>query len=151
MVNKTKSTNVEPHDLWLAGLGVVALTRKQVAKAYDVLVKEGSQFRKDANKRIDMLTTQARDSFDEVKGKVEATVEPALIRANEAYGVVKHEVEARLAPVVDLFDADKNVTQKTKPAVRKSPATKKASAPKKKAAAKTVKKAAPRAGTKKAA
>lgn len=163
MVNKTKNPNVEPHDLWLAGLGVVSLTRKQAIKAYDVLVKEGAQFRADAGKRIDTLATQARASFDEVKSKVEARVEPVLTRANEAYDAVKHEVEVRLAPVVDIFDHDKNVAAKAaKPVARKRPAAKKAPATKKpvsakkttatsKTAAKAVKKPAPQRATKKAA
>ena len=156
MVNKTKNQNVEPHDLWLASLGVVSLTRKQAVKAYAVLVKEGAQFRTDANKRIDTLTNQARSSFGEVKAKVEAKVEPVLTRANDAYGSVKHEVEVRLAPVVDLFGADKKAVKKTKPAARTRPATKKVSVTKTKAktkttAAKTAKKAAPRSSAKKAA
>ena len=152
MVNKTKNQNVEPHDLWLASLGVVSLTRKQAIKAYALLVKEGAQFRTDANKRIDTLTNQARSSFGEAKAQVEAKMEPVLARANDAYGTVKHEVEVRLAPVVDLFGTDKKAVKKTKPVARKRPAAKKASVTKKKTTAtKTAKKATPRSSAKKVA
>ncbi len=138
MVKQVKNPGVDPRDLWLAGLGVVSLTRKQAAKVYGTLVEEGTQFRDVANKRIEALNKQARANLDGVKAKVEAKVDPLLARATDAYGSIKGELEARLSPVVASFSK-----KKAKPAVRKPAAAKKAV---KKVAAKaprrTVKKAA---------
>lgn len=138
MASKMKNPTLNPHDLWLASLGAVSLTRKRAVKAYELLVKEGAQFRTDANQRIEALGERARGSVDGVKAKVD----PLLARANEAYGTVRNEVGTRLAPVAELF-GKKPV--KAKPAARKRPAAKKAvrkAATGKPAARRSVKKAA---------
>ncbi len=119
MSKTTKISTQVPHDLWLASLGAVSLTRKQAVKAYDVLIKEGTQFRAVTNKRIDGLSNQARNQFDAVKAKVE----PVRVRANEMYGNVRHQVETRLAAVTSMF-GDKPVAKKAK-TVRKSTSAKK--------------------------
>ena len=141
MVKQVKNPGVDPRDLWLAGLGVVSLTRKQAAKVYGTLVEEGTQFRDAANKRIETLNKQARANLKDVKSKVEAKVDPLLARANDVYGSVKGELETRLSPVVATLSK-----KKAKPA-RKTAARKPAVARKavKKVATKTsrtVKKAA---------
>lgn len=129
MVKQSKNPGIDPRDLWLAGLGVVSLTRKQALKTYGTLVEEGGQFRDATSKRIDALATQARDGLNGVKGKVEATVDPLIARASSTYGSVKGELEARLSPLVAGFTG--KASSKRKPAARKPAA--------KKAAAKTVK------------
>ncbi len=141
MVKQVKNPGVDPRDLWLAGLGVVSLTRKQAAKVYGTLVEEGTQFRDAANKRIETLNKQARANLKDVKSKVEAKVDPLLARASDVYGSVKGELETRLSPVVATLSK-----KKAKPA-RKTAARKPAVARKavKKLATKTsrtVKKAA---------
>lgn len=141
MVKQVKNPGVDPRDLWLAGLGVVSLTRKQAAKVYGTLVEEGTQFRDAANKRIETLNKQARANLKDVKSKVEAKVDPLLARASDVYGSVKGELETRLSPVVATLSK-----KKAKPA-RKTAARKPAVARKavKKVATKTsrtVKKAA---------
>ena len=141
MVKQVKNPGIDPRDLWLAGLGVVSLTRKQAAKVYGTLVEEGTQFRDAANKRIETLNKQARANLKDVKSKVEAKVDPLLARANDVYGSVKGELETRLSPVVATLSK-----KKAKPA-RKTAARKPAVARKavKKVATKTsrtVKKAA---------
>ncbi len=135
MVKQAKNPGVDPRDLWLAGLGVVSLTRKQAARVYGTLVEEGTQFRDATSKRIDALNVQARKNLVEAKARVEAKVDPLVARATGAYGAVKSEVEARLSPVVDAF---------TK-APLKAGTTRKAAARKAAAAKKTVKKAAGKA------
>ena len=138
MGNKKKNSSLDPRDLWLAGLGVVSLTRKQAAKVYGTLVEEGTQFRKDASKRIESLTTQARNGLAEIKAKVD----PMLARADDAYDTVRQEVETRLAPVVNVFAKDKGKT-KPKAAARKRPVAKKtAKQPVRKTAARTASKKA---------
>ena len=141
MVKQVKHPGIDPRDLWLAGLGVVSLTRKQAAKVYGTLVEEGTQFRDAANKRIETLNKQARANLKDVKSKVEAKVDPLLARASDVYGSVKGELETRLSPVVATLSK-----KKAKPA-RKTAARKPAVARKavKKVATKTsrtVKKAA---------
>ncbi len=141
MVKQVKNPGIDPRDLWLAGLGVVSLTRKQAAKVYGTLVEEGTQFRDAANKRIETLNKQARANLKDVKSKVEAKVDPLLARASDVYGSVKGELETRLSPVVATLSK-----KKAKPA-RKTAARKPAVARKavKKVATKTsrtVKKAA---------
>ena len=141
MVKQVKNPGVDPRDLWLAGLGVVSLTRKQAAKVYGTLVEEGTQFRDAANKRIETLNKQARANLKDVMSKVEAKVDPLLARASDVYGSVKGELETRLSPVVATLSK-----KKAKPA-RKTAARKPAVARKavKKLATKTsrtVKKAA---------
>ena len=154
MVKQAKNPGADPRDLWLAGLGVVSLTRKQAAKTYGTLVQEGTQFRDAAAKRIDALDKQARANLGEVKARVEASVDPLLARATKAYGAVKSEFEARLSPVVAAISKK---PAKARP-VRKAAAANKASAskaaasksvPAKKAAKKTS--AATRGTVKKAA
>lgn len=132
MVKQTKNPGFDPRDLWLAGLGVVSLTRKQATRAYGALVQEGGQFRDAAAKRIDALNKQARANLGEVKAKVEAGIDPLLSRATEAYGVVKGEIQARLSPVVSR--ASKTAKPARKAATRKVAA-----------ASKTVKKTATKA------
>ncbi len=132
MVKQTKKTNVDTRDLWLAGLGVVSLARKQTLRVYGTLVEEGTQFRDATNQRFEALTSQARNSFGEVRAKVEARVDPFIVRASDAYETVRNEVETRFAPVVARFGTGKAA----KPAARKRPAAKKATTkPAKKAAA----------------
>ena len=82
MVKQSKNQGIDPRDLWLAGLGVVSLTRKQALKTYGALVEEGGQFRDAASTRIDALASRACRP-ERVKGKVEATVDP-LVRASAA-------------------------------------------------------------------
>lgn len=133
MVKQVKNPGIDPRDFWLAGLGVVSLTRKQAAKVYGTLVEEGTQFRDATNKRIQALNKQARKNLDEVKAKVEATVNPLVARAADAYDSVKGGLEARLSPVVSTFSKKAKPVRKT--AVRKVATVKKSTA-------KTVKKAA---------
>lgn len=128
MVKQVKNPSVDPRDLWLAGLGVVSLTRKQATKVYSTLVEEGTQFRDAASKRIQTLNKQARKNLTEVKAKVEARVDPLVTRATDTYGSVKNEIQARLSPVVATFSK-----KQTKPARKVA------------AAKKTVKKAATKA------
>ena len=124
MVKQAKNLGADPRDLWLAGLGMVSLTRKQAAKTYGTLVQEGTQFRDAAAKRIDALDKQARANLGEVKARVEASVDPLLARATKAYGAVKSELEARLSPVVAAISKK---PAKAKP-VRKAAAGKAAAA-----------------------
>ena len=141
MVKQVKNPGIDPRDLWLAGLGVVSLTRKQAAKVYGTLVEEGTQFRDAANKRIDALNKQARENLKDVKSKVEAKVDPLLARANEVYGSVKGELETRLSPVVATLSKKKakpaRKTAARKPAVARKAAKKVATK-----TSRTVKKAA---------
>ncbi|MFA7487470.1 MAG: phasin family protein [Lysobacteraceae bacterium] len=120
MVKQSKNPGIDPRDLWLAGLGVVSLTRKQALKTYGTLVEEGGQFRDATSKRIDALATQARDGLNGVKGKVEATVDPLIARASSTYGSVKGELEARLSPLVAGFTSA--ASSKRKPAAKKATA-----------------------------
>lgn len=140
MVKQAKNPGVDPRDLWLAGLGVVSLTRKQAVKVYGTLVEEGTQFRDAANKRIEALNKQARANLSDVKAKVEATVDPLLTRANDVYGTVKGELESRLSPVVASFS--KKAKPARKAAARKVTAAKKAVKKTATKARRTVKKAA---------
>ncbi|MCX7563744.1 phasin family protein [Xanthomonadaceae bacterium XH05] len=125
MVKQAKNPSVDPRDLWLAGLGMVSLSRKQAAKVYGTLVAEGTQFRDSANQRIDALSKQARANLGDVKAKVEAAVDPLLSRVNGVYGTVKGELESRLSPVVATF-SKKKAKSARKPAARKPAAAKKA-------------------------
>ncbi len=141
MVKQVKNPGVDPRDLWLAGLGVVSLTRKQAAKVYGTLVEEGTQFRDAANKRIETLNKQARANLKDVKSKVEAKVDPLLARASDVYGSVKGELETRLSPVVATLSKKKakpaRKTAARKPAVARKAAKKVATK-----TSRTVKKAA---------
>ena len=141
MVKQVKNPGVDPRDLWLAGLGVVSLTRKQAAKVYGTLVEEGTQFRDAANKRIETLNKQARTNLKDVKSKVEAKVDPLLARASDVYGSVKGELETRLSPVVATLSKKKakpaRKTAARKPAVARKAAKKVATK-----TSRTVKKAA---------
>ena len=141
MVKQAKNPGIDPRDLWLAGLGVVSLTRKQAAKVYGTLVEEGTQFRDAANKRIETLNKQARTNLKDVKSKVEAKVDPLLARASDVYGSVKGELETRLSPVVATFSKKKakpaRKTAARKPAVARKAAKKVATK-----TSRTVKKAA---------
>ncbi len=134
MASKTKTQNIDPRQFWLAGLGAVSLTRKQATKAYGALVEEGAQFRAQAGKRIDAISRQARKDVKNIQAKVA----PVIERASDAYGAVRQQVEARLAPVVAMFD---KTTKNAKPVSRKRVATVK----------KTAKKAVSRSRAKKAA
>ena len=141
MVKQVKNPGVDPRDLWLAGLGVVSLTRKQAAKVYGTLVEEGTQFRDAANKRIETLNKQARANLKDVKSKVEAKVDPLLARASDVYGSVKGELETRLSPVVATL-SKKKAKPARKTAARKPAVARKAVKKVAKKTSRTVKKAA---------
>lgn len=99
MVKQAKSAAVDPRDLWLAGLGVVSLSRKQALKTYGTLVEEGSQFRASAAQRIEGFKDQARAGLDQVK----ARVQPVLEQANGTFDAIRSQVQSRLAPVMEGF------------------------------------------------
>ena len=141
MVKQVKNPGIDPRDLWLAGLGVVSLTRKQAAKVYGTLVEEGTQFRDAANKRIETLNKQARANLKDVKSKVEAKVDPLLARASDVYGSVKGELETRLSPVVATL-SKKKAKPARKTAARKPAVARKAVKKVAKKTSRTVKKAA---------
>lgn len=118
---------VDAHDLFLAGLGAVSLTRKQGLKLYGALLDEGKQFQGKVEQTIEGLQDQARLGAELVRGRVEAIVTPLRARAEAAYGTVKGEVENRLAPVLDKLGVKRSVATRArggaKRAVRKTRAT----------------------------
>lgn len=91
---------IEAHDLFLAGLGAVSLTRKQGIRIYGTLLDEGKQFQGKFEQTIEGLQDQARLGAELVRERVEAIVTPIRTRAEAAYGSVRGELETRLAPVL---------------------------------------------------
>lgn len=129
---------IEAHDLFLAGLGAVSLTRKQGLKLYGALLDEGKQFQGKVEQTIEGLQDQAKLGAELVRERVGAIVTPIRARAEAAYGTVKGELESRLAPVLNKLGVKRSVATRVrggaKRAVRKTRATTKRVARKAKAA-----------------
>jgi hypothetical protein len=126
---------IEAHDLFLAGLGAVSLTRKQGIKLYDTLLVEGKQFQGRIEQTIESLQDQAKLGAEIVRERVEAIVTPIRARAEATLGTVKGELETRLAPVLDKLGMKAPAKTRARTAAKRP--VRKAKAPAKRATRKS--------------
>lgn len=107
---KTPETSLR--HLWLAGLGMVAIARRETLNAAN-----------DAVARVDALKQQAArlagEAQDNVRGGIASVREQGEARVGQISSAFSAEVEARLAPVLAKLGL------KPKPAARKRKTTKK--------------------------
>ena len=125
---KTKSNAQETtlRHLWLAGLGVVAVARREARNAANDAVTKVESLKKQAGKLANHAQANVVDGFSNVREHGEA-------RASQ----FSADVEARLAPVLaklGLKPQAKKATRRRKPG--KKPAAKRAAPARKKPAAK---------------
>ena len=125
---KTKSNAQETtlRHLWLAGLGVVAVARREARNAANDAVNQVESLKKQAGKLANQAQANVLDGFSNVREQGEA-------RASQ----FSADVEARLAPVLaklGLKPKAKKATRGRKPG--KKPAAKRAAPVRKKPAAK---------------
>ena len=110
--------------VWLAGLGVVAIARRETLNAAN-----------DAAARVGVLKKQAAKLADEAQNNVRDGIASARVQGEAKVGQFSADVEARLAPVLVKL----GLKPKAKRVVRgRKPATKQAAkrAPARKAVAK---------------
>ena len=111
--------------VWLAGLGVVAIARRETLNAAN-----------DAAARVGVLKKQAAKLADEAQNNVRDGIASARVQGEAKVGQFSADVEARLAPVLvklGLKPKAKRVVRSRKPAAAKQAAKR---APARKAVAK---------------
>lgn len=115
--NKPRATNETTlRHVWLAGLGLVAVARKEAVGAANRLMGEAGMLKR----RVERSTAGAQANFAEGIDSVRGQVEPMLAQFSA-------EVESRLAPVLVKLGLRAKPLRKTrKPAAKK--ATRRASA-----------------------
>ena len=94
--------------VWLAGLGVVAIARRETLNAAN-----------DAAARVGVLKKQAAKLADEAQNNVRDGIASARVQGEAKVGQFSAEVEARLAPVLvklGLKPKAKRVVRSRKPA-----------------------------------
>jgi poly(hydroxyalkanoate) granule-associated protein len=80
---------VDPGSLWLAGVGVVSLARKQGVALVNQLVGEG--------RRLQQKTTRfVRDARGDVKAQVIGVIEPVKTRVGKEFDKAGAAVQARV-------------------------------------------------------
>ncbi|GIX36365.1 MAG: hypothetical protein KatS3mg126_2144 [Lysobacteraceae bacterium] len=112
-------------EIWLAGLGAAALTRKQGARLVQAMLDEGSQ-----------LQVRIGQTLESVRARLDETVEVVRERAGSALGEVKGGIESRLEPVLVRFGL------RRAPARLPAAGRRSAAAPRRKATARRSRKAA---------
>ncbi len=76
-------------NVWLAGLGVVSVSQKEIEKLYGNLVKEGQSFENKSKKQVNKLTDKAESKFDTLKKE-------AGKRINKIEGFFEGQIEKAL-------------------------------------------------------
>ncbi|MFD0738315.1 phasin family protein [Lysobacter koreensis] len=107
---KSPATQTTARHVWLAGLGVVAMTRRELVDGSARMVEGLQALQRRAAQLANGATSNVRHGLDNVRGQVE----PTVVRFSG-------EVEARLAPVLDKLGLKPKAA---KPARRKPAATK---------------------------
>ena len=96
--------------VWLAGLGVVAIARRETLNAAN-----------DAAARVGVLKKQAAKLADEAQNNVRDGIASARVQGEAKVGQFSADVEARLAPVLvklGLKPKAKRVVRSRKPATK---------------------------------
>ena len=130
-------SSVTPHEIWLAGLGAVSLTRRQLLAGVDQTGFLLDQFRGQAEERIEHAAAvsrqrieQARDLAErcgqrlqsgvvELRDQVDAVVARAITEAQKRARRMRIEVDQRIRPVLAQFGLAEPVAARRAPA-RKS-------------------------------
>ncbi|MGJ0561053.1 hypothetical protein [Methylocystis sp.] len=125
-------------ELWLAGLGAVSLTRKQALAGIDQVAYLARQLREQAEAGIEQGTSAvetsicqareftrtfsdlARSQFDQARSRSAKVLEQALAEAGERIGLVRGEVEQRLAPVLTRLGLAASAPKRHAPARKKT-------------------------------
>ncbi len=98
--------------VWLAGLGVVAIARRETLNAAN-----------DAAARVGVLKKQAAKLADEAQNNVRDGIASARVQGEAKVGQFSADVEARLAPVLvklGLKPKAKRVVRSRKPATKQA-------------------------------
>ena len=108
---KSPANQTTARHVWLAGLGVIAMTRRELVDGTARMVEGLQALQRRAADLASGAGSNVRNGFENVRGQVE----PSVVRFSG-------EVEARLAPVLDKL----GLKPKASKAARRKPAAKKA-------------------------
>ena len=127
--SRKKSNTLEPtpRHLWLASLGLLVAARREGKAAAGRAVAKAEATAANVQKAVKQVEADLRGSLDDVRGQVQ----PKVMKFS-------HEVEARLAPVLDKLGLKKQAKRRgRKPAAKKSVARRTTRKPARQAARKS--------------
>jgi len=110
-------------NVWLAGVGALAMAEDEGSKFFDDLVKKGATYETRNRKRLSAMLDQVKDWRGDVSavfGKLTAPVNAAMEKAMHRLGVPTRKEIATLTKRVE--ELTKAVEKSQKPTPRKAPA-----------------------------
>lgn len=98
------------NNIFLAGLGVASLARKETVKAYDLLIKEGKVLETKSNKLVKQVSNKAEKKFNNIRkvadkqfNKVENLFETRIEKTLKKLDIPTHKDIKGLSSKVDLL------------------------------------------------
>ena len=113
-----RRTQIQPRDLWLAGVGALSLARKQAEGSYSRVAKRARALRKQAAHAVIDSLGSADASLNQTRKRLIQGVTHAQTRALQLVSQARALAEAQLAPVLARFGVKAAPARKRKPAAK---------------------------------
>lgn len=113
-----RRTQIQPRDLWLAGIGALSLARKQAEGSYSRVTKRVRALRVQAAHVVIDSLGSADASLNQTRKRLLKGVTHAQARALKLVSQARTLAEAQLAPVLARFGVKVSPARKRKPATK---------------------------------